>query len=154
MFIVVCMIAGGIILGIIFLEYEDAGEMSLLDVAYGTFIGTLIGIVFTLIMSTILYFNISPVITENVYKLEQHVDTSSYIYYVDVKDSKYAFSYFNENEIIRAEEKNVSFAFEEKGGEVKVIEKRYGGGLDFFFFNFHQPQYNITIPSKEYIRYE
>lgn len=151
MFIVVCMIAGGIILGIISLKNDDdVGEMSLLGVAFGT----LIGIILTFITSIILYFNISPVITENVYKLEQHVDTSSYTYYVDVKDSKYAFSYFDESEIIRMEEKNVSFAFEEEGREVKVIKKRYGGGLDFFFFNFHQPQYDIIIPSKEYIRYE
>lgn len=118
-------------------------------------VGAISGIIITFITSIILWLAVSPVITENTYKLERHIDTSSYTYYVDVDNSKYAFFYFNEDTIIREERiSEASFTFEEKSGEVKITKKRYGGALDFFFFNFYSPQYDITIPSKEYIRYE
>lgn len=151
MFIFVFAIASAIILGILFHKDEDTS----LGVMLGALIGTFFGIILTLIISIILCFAVSPVITENTYKLERHIDTSSYTYYVDVDNSKYALSYFDENTIIREEGiRNASFTFEEKSGEVKITKKRYGGVLDFFFFNFYLPQYDITIPSKEYIRYE
>ena len=154
MFIFVCTIVGAIIFGI--LSYRDVDEDTVLGIMSGTLFGTILGIILTLVISAILQVAVPPTITENTYKLEQHMDTSSYTYYVDAKDSGYTFSYFNENTIIREVGTNkVSFIFEGKaGGEVKVTEKKYGGALDFFFFNFYKTEYDITIPSKEYIRYE
>lgn len=151
MFILVFVIAGAIILGILFHKDDD----TILGVICGMGFGAISGIIITFVISIILGLTVSPVITENTYKLERHIDTSSYTYYVDVDNSKYALSYFDENTIIREEGiRNASFTFEEKSGEVKITKKRYGGVLDFFFFNFYLPQYDITIPSKEYIRYE
>lgn len=153
MFIFVCTIVGAIIFGILF--YKDGDEDSVLGVMFGALIGTISGIILTLIISIILRFAVPPVITENTYKLERHTDTSSYTYYVDVDNSKYVLSYFDENTIIRKDGiDKASFIFEGKSGEVKITKKKYGGALDFFFFNFYSPQYDITIPSKEYIRYE
>lgn len=151
MFIVICLVVGAIIFGI----YGDGDGDTVSGAMFGTLVGAGLGIILTLVISVILSFTVSPVITEDVCKLEQHVDTLSYTYYVDVKDSKYAFSYFDENTIIREEgTSKVSFTFNGESGEVKVIEKKYGGALDFLFFNLYSPQYDITIPSKEYIRYE
>lgn len=151
MLILVCMAVSTVIFGI--LAYRE-GETEY-GVMGGLLAGTVGGLLLTFIISIILRFTVSPVIVENTYKLEQHIDTSSYTYYVDVDNSKYALSYFDENTIIRQEGiDKASFTFEEKSGEVKITKKRYGGALDFFFFNFYSPQYNITIPSKEYIRYE
>lgn len=153
MFIFVCTIVGAIIFGIWF--YRDGDEDTVLGVMLGTLVGTVLGIILTLVISVILRFAVPPVITEDIYKLEQHMDTSPYTYYVDVKDSKYAFSYFDESTVIREEGiSKVSFTFNGESGEVKVTEKKYGGALDFFFPNLYSPQYDITIPSKEYIRYE
>lgn len=151
MFIFVFAIAGAIILGILFHKDEDTS----LGVICSMWFGAISGIIVTFVISIILGLTVSPVITENTYKLERHIDTSSYTYYVDVDNSKYAFSYFDENTIIREEGiSNASFTFEEKSGEVKITKKRYGGALDFFFFNLYKTKYDITIPSKEYIRYE
>lgn len=151
MLIVVFVIAGAIILGILFHEDEETGS----GIIIGAGLGAISGLIVTFVVSIILWLTVSPVITEDTYKLERHIDTSSYTYYVDVDNSKYAFSYFNEDAIIRQEGiSKASFTFEGKSGEVKITEKRYGGALDFFFFNFYSPQYDITIPSKEYIRYE
>lgn len=151
MLILVCMAVGMIIFGI--LAYRE-GETEY-GVMGGLLAGTVGGLLLTFIISIILRFTVSPVIVENTYKLEQHMDTSSYTYYVDVKNSEYAFSYFNENTIIREEGiSKASFTFEGKSGEVKIIKKKYGGALDFFFFNLYKTEYDITIPSKEYIRYE
>lgn len=151
MLILVCMAVGMVIFGI--LAYRE-GETEY-GVMGGLLAGTVGGLLLTFIISIILRYTVSPVIVENTYKLEQHMDISSYTYYVDVKDSEYAFSYFDEDTIIREEGiDKASFTFEEKSREVKITEKRYGGVLDFFFFNFYLPQYDITIPSKEYIRYE
>lgn len=152
MFIFVCAIAGAIILGILF--YKDC-EDTISGVLLGTLLGAVSGILLTIGISVILQVAVPPTITESTYKLEQHMDTSSYTYYVDAKDSRYAFSYFDENTIIREEEASkVSFTFEGKTGEVKKTERKLGGALDFFFFNFYKTEYDITIPSKEYIRYE
>lgn len=152
MFIFVCAIAGAIILGILF--YKDC-EGTISGVLTGALFGASCGIILTTGISVILQVAVPPTITESTYKLEQHMDTSSYTYYVDAKDSRYAFSYFDENTIIREEGiDKASFTFEGKSGEVKITKKRYGSALDFFFFNFYSPQYDITIPSKEYIRYE
>ena len=150
MLILVFVIAGAIIFGILF--HKD-GDTSM-GVVCGAGFGAISGLIMTFVVSIILWFTVSPVITENTYKLERHIDTSSYTYYVDVDNSKYAFSYFNEDTIIREEGIEASFTFEEKSGEVKITKKRYGGALDFFFLNLYSPQYDITIPSKEYIRYE
>lgn len=151
MLILVFVIAGAIILGILFHKDEDTS----LGVVCGAGFGAISGVIITFVISIILWLTVSPVITENTYKLERHIDTSSYTYYVDVDNSKYALSYFDENTIIREEGiDKASFTFEGKSGEVKITKKRYGGALDFFFFNFYSPQYDITIPSKEYIRYE
>ena len=152
MFILVCAIAGAIILGILF--YKDC-EDTISGVLLGVLLGAVSGIILTIGISTILQVAVPPTITESTYKLEQHMDTSSYTYYVDAKDSRYAFSYFDENTIIReAGASKVSFTFEGKTGEVKKTERKLGGALDFFFFNFYKTEYDITIPSKEYIRYE
>lgn len=150
MFILICMIACAIIFGILGHKEEETG----FGVLMGTLLGLFSGIILTFLISVLL-LNIPPVITESTYKLEQHMDTSSYTYYVDVKDSSYAFSYFDEDTIIReVGTSKVSFTFEGKVGEVKKIEKKHGGALDFFFFNLYKTEYDITIPSKEYIRYE
>lgn len=155
MFIFVCAIAGAIIFGILF--YKDYEE-TISGVLLGTLLGAASGILLTLGISAILQVTVPPTITESTYKLEQHMDTSSYTYYVDAKDSRYAFSYFDENTIIREEgasrASKVSFTFEGKTGEVKKTERKLGGALDFFFFNLYKTEYDITIPSKEYIRYE
>lgn len=151
MLILVFVIAGAIILGILFHKDEDTS----MGVVCGAGFGAICGLIVTFVISIILWLTVSPVITEDTYKLERHIDTSSYTYYVDVDNSKYAFSYFNEDTIIREEGiSNASFIFEEKSGEVKITKKRYGSALDFFFFNFYKTEYDITIPSKEYIRYE
>lgn len=151
MLIIVFIIAGAIIFGILF--HKD-GDTSM-GVVCGAGFGAISGVIVTFIISIILWLTVSLVITEDTYKLERHIDTSSYTYYVDVDNSKYAFSYFDENTIIREEGiSKVSFTFNGESGEVKITKKRYGGALDFFFFNFYSPQYDITIPSKEYIRYE
>lgn len=151
MFIFVFVIAGAIILGILFHKDDDTG----IGVVCGAGFGAISGVIVTFVISIILWLTVSPVITENTYKLERHIDTSSYTYYVDVNNSKYALSYFNEDTIIRKEGiSKASFTFEGKSGEVKITEKKYGGVLDFFFFNLYSSQYDITIPSKEYIRYE
>lgn len=151
MLIIVFVIAGAIILGILFHKDDDTS----MGVVCGAGFGAISGIIVTFVISIILWHTVSPAIIENTYKLERHIDTSSYTYYVDVDNSKYAFSYFNEDTIIREEGiSKASFTFEEKSGEVKITKKKYGGALDFFFFNLYSPQYDITIPSKEYIRYE
>lgn len=151
MLILVFVIAGAIILGILFHKDDDTS----LGVVCGAGFGAISGVIITFVISIILWLTVSPVITENTYKLERHIDTSSYTYYVDVDNSKYALSYFDENTIIREDGiDKASFTFEGKSGEVKITKKKYGGALDFFFFNFYSPQYDITIPSKEYIRYE
>ena len=151
MLILVFVIADAIILGILFHKDDDTG----IGVVCGAGFGTIFGLIVTFIISIILWLTVSPVIIEDTYKLERHIDTSSYTYYVDVDNSKYTFSYFNENTIIREERiSEASFTFEKKSGEVKITKKKYGGALDFFFFNLYKTEYDITIPSKEYIRYE
>ena len=151
MLILVFVIAGAIILGILFHKDDDTG----IGVVCGAGFGAISGIIVTFVISIILWLTVPPVIIENTYKLERHIDTSSYTYYVDVDNSKYALSYFDENTIIREDGiDKASFTFEGKSGEVKITKKKYGGALDFFFFSFYSPQYDITIPSKEYIRYE
>ena len=149
--ILVFSVAGASIFGILYHKYEETG----VGLICGLCLGGIVGVIITFIVSIILYFTVSPVVTEKTYKLERHIDTSSYTYYVDVDNSKYALSYFDENTIIREEGIDKAFfTFEEKSGEVKITKKRYGGALDLFFFSFYSPQYDITIPSKEYIRYE
>lgn len=151
MFILICIAACAIIFGI--LGHKD-GDTDL-GVLGGILIGAVGGLLVTFITSEILFFAVPPVTTVETYKLEQHTDTSSYVYYVNVDDSNYSFSYFDENKIININRvKNVSFDFDEKSREVEVREKKMGGALDVLFFNFYQTEYDITIPSKEYIRYE
>lgn len=153
MFIFVCMIVGAIIFGILF--YKDEDEDSVLGVMLGALIGTISGVILTLIISTILFFIVPPVTTIETYELEQHVDTSSHVYYVNVDGSDYSFAYFDENKIINVDKvENVSFNFDGKNGQVEVQKKKLGGALDVLFFNFYKTEYDITIPSKEYIRYE
>ena len=151
MFILICMIAGAIILGI--LGHKD-GDTEF-GVLMGILLGTIGGLLFTLIMSVWLFFVVPPVTAVETHELEQHTDTSSYVYYVNVDDSEYSFAYFDGNKIINVNNvKNVSSDFDEKSRTVKIQEKKMGGALDVLFFNFHQAEYDITIPSKEYIRYE
>lgn len=151
MFILICMIACAIIFGI--LGHKDGDtELGVLE---GLLIGAGGGLLVTFITSVILFFAVPPVTTVETYKLEQHMDTSSYVYYVNVDKSKYSFAYFDESEIINVDNvKNVSFDFDEKSRKVKIQKKKMGGALDIFFLNLHQTKYDITIPSKEYIRYE
>ena len=151
MLILICMIAGVIIFGILAHKKGDTGLGALM----GLLVGTVCGLVFTLVASIILFFVVPPVTTVETHELEQHMDTSSYVYYVNVDDSDYSFAYFDGNKIINVDNvKNVSFDFDEKSRKVKVQEKKMGGALDVLFFNYHQTEYDITIPSKEYIRYE
>ena len=151
MFILIGMVACAIIFGILAHKERDTA----FGVLAGSLVGTLGGILFTLIMSIMLFFIVPPVTTVETYELEQHVDTSSYVYYVNVDGSDYSFAYFDENKIINVDKvENVSFNFDEKNGQVEVQKKKLGGALDVLFFNFHQKEYDITIPSKEYIRYE
>jgi len=151
MLILICMIAGVIIFGILAHKEGDTELGALM----GLLVGTVCGLVFTLVASIILFFVVPPVTTVETHELEQHMDTSSYVYYVNVDDSDYSFAYFDGNKIINVDNvKNVSFDFDEKSRKVKVQEKKMGGALDVLFFNFHQTEYDITIPSKEYIRYE
>lgn len=151
MFILICMVACIIIFGI--LGHKDGDtELGVLE---GLLIGTIGGFVVTFITSVILLFAVPPVTTVETHELEQHTDTSSYVYYVNVDNSKYSFAYFDESEIINVDKvKNVSFDFDEKSRKVKIQKKKMGGALDIFFFNLHSTEYDITIPSKEYIRYE
>lgn len=153
MFIIICLVAGAVILGILF--HRDDEDVSL-GVMLGLLLGGVTGLICSFIVSIVLYFSVPPVTTVETYKLEQHSDTSSYIYYVNVDNSEYSFSYFdNDNKIISKEDvENVSFTFEGKDGEVEVVDEKLNDVLRFFFFDFHSARYNITLPSKEYIRYE
>ena len=151
MFILICIAACAIIFGILGHKDEDTD----LGVMVGILIGAAGGLLVTFITSVILFFAVPPITIVETYELEQHTDTSSYVYYVNVDNSDYSFSYFDKNKIIKVNKKeNVSFDFDEKSRKVKVQEKKLGGALDVLFFNLHQTEYNITIPSKEYIRYE
>ena len=153
MFIIICLVAGAVIFGIMF--YRDDEDCTM-GVMLGILLGTASGLLGSLIISLILHFAVPPITTVETYKLEQHVDTSSsYVYYVNVDEAEYSFSYFGEDKIVSKDGvEKASFTFEGKDGEVEVVDEKLNDVLRLFFFDFHSPQYNITLPSKEYIRYE
>ena len=150
---IICLVAGAVIVGIMFHRNDEDVP---LGVMLGLILGGMTGFLCSLIVSAVLFFSVPPVTTIETYKLEQHSDTSSYIYYVNVDNSKYNFSYFDsDNKIISKDNvKNATFTFKGKDGEVEIVDEKLNDVLRFFFLDFHSVQYNITLPSKEYIRYE
>lgn len=154
------IIIGALALGFWF--YSNFGDAS--DFRTGALLGGLagfvVGLVIVPIMSGVVSFSPDTTVTTySEYNLEQYCDGSG-VYYVDIssdgKDKlKYYLTYTNDDDIPvrKSMSKNVKLNFKDETPKVEITDINLAGAWWLFAWDFSDPYYTITVPSKDYIRY-
>lgn len=157
---IIIIIIGALALGFWF--YRDFGDAS--DFWTGALVGGLVGFLLGLLVVAIMSGIVSSssdktTAVYNEYTLEQYCDGNG-IYSVEISDGgkdrlQYYLTYTDNDgvPIRKSIYRNVKLNFKNEAPKIEITDVNLAGAWWLFAWDFNDPYYTITIPSKDYIRY-
>lgn len=157
---ILIIIIGAVAVGLYFYsDFNDASDFRS-GALLGGVLGFLAGFLVVCIMSAVVSSSPDATITTyNEYHLEQYCDGGE-IYSVEISSNdkdrlKYYLTFSNEDGIPvrKSISKNVKLNFKNETPKIGVTDVNLAGAWCLFAWDFNDPYYTITVPSKEYIRH-